>query len=499
MASELGVDVLRNKDLRYELFISLSREKLSKFLNIDLSELGNAVVKFNQFNWGDNIKSQQVLSLFNLNPKLLEKPSADSRNTFDLEVKSPLHTYQNWLRKKVVTQLVKGPETRFLLHMPTGSGKTRTSIESLIDYIRSLENSDFNLVWFAHSDELCEQAVESITAIWNRHGPEKAQLVKLWGGRTQPTLAEKGPRFIVTSFQTAYQFLHTSDDQRFELFAKIKRGCKVLVVDEAHQSTAPTYQEAIELFSGPETRIIGLTATPGRHHIDQDEEETKSLVDFYCGKKITIVGDDGEELDNPLQFLTRKGILAHVERYQLNSGQDFELSPIEIHHISTQLDIPSGVLKKIGKNAARTNLIATHASMLVRENRASIVIFAPSRDNAIELASLLLYSGVDARSITSNCSIASRRESIQLFREGVIPVLVNFGVLTTGFDAPNIDTVIVARPTTSIVLYSQMIGRGLRGQAMGGTNSCRIIDVVDNILNMPEVDDAFKFFDKFYK
>ena len=60
-------------------------------------------------------------------------------------------------------------------------------------------------------------------------------------------------------------------------------------------------------------------------------------------------------------------------------------------------------------------------------------------------------------------------------------VITNFGVLTTGFDAPAIDTVIVARPTASSVLYEQMIGRGMRGPEFGGTERCLIIDVEDNL------------------
>ena len=174
------------------------------------------------------------------------------------------------------------------------------------------------------------------------------------------------------------------------------------------------------------------------------------------------------------------------------------MSASEIRHISEQLDIPAKVLKRIGKNAARTDLVATHAAHLVREYNCSVIIFAPSKDNAVELASLLLYSGIDAASVTGESSPISRRDSIKSFKDGDLSVLVNFGVLTTGFDAPNIDAVIVARPTTSVVLYSQMIGRGLRGPSMGGTKTCKIIDVVDNILNMPRSDDAFRYFDEFY-
>ena len=68
-----------------------------------------------------------------------------------------------------------------------------------------------------------------------------------------------------------------------------------------------------------------------------------------------------------------------------------------------------------------------------------------------------------AVSITGETNNKFRQESIEAFKQGKINVLTNFGVLTTGFDSPNIDAVIVARPTFSLVLYSQMIGRGLRG------------------------------------
>ena len=100
--------------------------------------------------------------------------------------------------------------------------------------------------------------------------------------------------------------------------------------------------------------------------------------------------------------------------------------------------------------------------------------------------------------MTGDTHESLRAASIEAFKIREIKILVNYGVLTTGFDAPCVDTVITARPTTSVVLYSQMIGRGLRGPAMGGTATCRLIDVVDNIRNLPRANQAFTYFDDFY-
>ncbi|MDE2824463.1 MAG: helicase-related protein, partial [Chloroflexota bacterium] len=71
-------------------------------------------------------------------------------------------------------------------------------------------------------------------------------------------------------------------------------------------------------------------------------------------------------------------------------------------------------------------------------------------------------------------------------------VLVNFGVLTTGFDAPRASAVVIARPTQSLVLYSQMVGRAIRGPRAGGTDTCEVVTVVDpNLPGFGDVAAAF--------
>ena len=163
------------------------------------------------------------------------------------------------------------------------------------------------------------------------------------------------------------------------------------------------------------------------------------------------------------------------------------------------LDIPASVLRKLGENEQRTNLIVTQVIALANKHEFQTIVFAPSKKNATEIAQMLKIRDCAAYAVTGDTHIIDRRRAIQQFKDGEMKVLVNFGVLTTGFDAPNIEAVVVARPTTSVVLYSQMIGRGLRGPAMGGKPLCHLVDVVDNITNMPEVGQAFNYFNEFYE
>ena len=86
--------------------------------------------------------------------------------------------------------------------------------------------------------------------------------------------------------------------------------------------------------------------------------------------------------------------------------------------------------------------------------------------------------------MTGTTDVSNRTRAIQRFRrpDARKRVLINFGVLTTGFDAPAASAALIARPTKSLVLYSQMVGRVIRGPRAGGTERCEIVTVVDTTL-----------------
>ncbi len=497
LITEHGLNILKNKNLRLELLASFGSGKLVENLKLE-SPIEHSLNQYNDFVFGNNEKTKKFLQFLGLPEVDIFQPNIAIAAEEEVEVSKSLHSYQNWIRKKINYFLADAQKKRVIVHMPTGSGKTRTMLEAVCDHIRHQEKSAISVVWLAHSEELCEQSIESFQLLWQRLGTEKAQIIRLWGGSRPEDLTITCPTFVVASFQTAYNMFSASSDEQFSVYTKIRSSCTLLVIDEAHQSTAPTYKDAIELFSDYKTKIVGLTATPGRHRVGGDAEETKELAEFYEENKINILDDEGNDLQDPIGYLTEKGVLAHVTRYKIDSGTDIQLSASEIRHMERLLEIPRSVLEKLGKDATRTNLIVTQAIKLAVEEQLQTIIFAPSKESAIEIATILMLRDVNAVAITSETSHFDRKEGINKFRSGEIPILANFGVLTTGFDAPNIKAVIIARPTTSVVLYSQMIGRGLRGELMGGEAECYLIDIIDNIVNMPEASQAFTFFDEYY-
>ena len=494
---EQGYDLLKDNALRLGVLNSLSQEQIS--LAYGVNDFSHDPNELADFRWGSNPATRKFLSLFDV--RLEEAfPVADAPVRFSVQIPidKPLFDYQISIRKRLMDFLLKSDKKRIIAHMPTGSGKTRTTMEMLSDFIRTRNVSGSTLVvWMAHSDELCEQAAQSFTEIWSKMGSEDANIYRFWGGRRGEPIDFSKPVFIITSFQSCHAAILSGEDDRFAMMAEIRSECDLLIVDEAHMSVAPTYKQAIDFLCNNSTQLVGLTATPGRHHIGGDTAGTTELAEFYQNNKITLGTDVTGEL-NPIEYLQSRGILSIVKRYKIDSGIDIALSTRAVRAVSELLELPAEVLKELGENSKRTLLVASHALMLAIEQHKQTIVFCPTKENAADLALILQTRGCNARAITGETPMDDRRTWIEDFKDGNLQVLTNFGVLTTGFDAPNIEAVIIARPTTSVVLYSQMVGRGLRGAAVGGSDSCTLVDVIDKIHNLPSIPQAFTFFDDYF-
>ena len=129
-----------------------------------------------------------------------------------------------------------------------------------------------------------------------------------------------------------------------------------------------------------------------------------------------------------------------------------------------------------------------------------IIIFAGSLETAESINKMLLLEGVKSALISGETNLAERRYNIEKFKEENedLKILVNYGVLTTGFDAPNTEVVIIARPTTSPTLYQQMLGRGIRGIKVGGNKECTLIDIKDNLEGLPDERRGFIMYNNYW-
>jgi DNA repair protein RadD len=130
-------------------------------------------------------------------------------------------------------------------------------------------------------------------------------------------------------------------------------------------------------------------------------------------------------------------------------------------------------------NRMRRRVIVDQIAAIAENPDASVLYFGPSVEDAHAVALLLRLKGIQAQGVDGGTRREVRRMLIQRFKGRELQVLCNCELLTTGFDSPKVTHVVVGRPTTSQVLYEQMVGRGLRGPKFGGTKECEILDIID--------------------
>lgn len=364
-----------------------------------------------------------------------------------------------------VLKLISGPPQRVILHMPTGAGKTRTAMNIIAHYLR--ETEPITVLWLANSEELCEQATSEFIKCWKNLGNREVAVQRYWGSHNE--LAQRDG-LIVAGFQKIYNTFVNSPAE----FARFGECVKLIIVDEAHQVVAPTYQEVVNAINSRnlDTPLIGLTATPGRtwNEIDSDE----ALSDFFCRKKVTL---KVKGYDNPVEYLIAEGYLSRPTFHELPLNSFDE---DEIKRIYEEFEIPDNLLRKLAADELRTLKIIKRIEDLVQRHK-RILVFATTVEHSDILAVLLKMKGYNAKSVSSKSTADSRKSTIDWFKDDSSEhkILCNFGILTTGFDAPQTSAAVIARPTKSLVLFSQMVGRATRGIKAKGNKESEIVTVVD--------------------
>ena len=307
----------------------------------------------------------------------------------------------------------------------------------------------------------------------------------MWGDRT-PDLDGFFDGFLAVGLAKGWAVLSRTDQG---WAARLAPRVRLVVFDEAHQSIAGTYRRITEeLTLDYRCALLGLTATPGRTWADIDKDG--ELADFFAGNKVAL-DVPGE---NPIEYLIENGFLARPLFRTLFAEPGLHLTDLELSRVAKALDIPDEVVDSLSMSEQYVTAVLGAIEELLAKGHPRVLVFAATVDHARTLAAILAAREIRSAVVTGTTTERVRDRAIRAFKseEEAPMVLVNFGVLTTGFDAPRASAVVIARPTQSLVLYSQMVGRAIRGPRAGGTDTCEIVTVVDpNLPGFGDVAAAF--------
>lgn len=429
--------------------------------------------------------------------KEVERPK-DFEDIGAFKTLGALHEYQEQLADGIRDVIAAGTweKRRAIAWLPTGTGKTRVMVETLL--MECLLDAPRNaILWIADRDELCEQAVETFRHVWMVRGEASRtvkrgvvptlRVVRLWGSRDWQDLPD-WPTVVVASVQTLAQRLEK--ELWRELLAILGERAAAVVFDEAHHLVAPSWGRVVEALGLSRTYnylernqttappLFGLTATPARN----SKDETEELSRRFRGRLL----EPAPEWQSMAKF-QKEGFLSYLKFEDIKTGYVLSLTEEETRLLSLWQQIPKSALKRAGTDAARTAEIVRDLETRLETLR-SVLVFACSVEHAHTIADVLEHRGWQAAALDGTTSRAVRWQTIQRFRRGELQVLVNFDLLATGFDAPNVDAVAIARPVASKVLYAQMIGRGLRGPKNGGTSTCLLLDYRDDLRDLPDLE-----------
>jgi DNA repair protein RadD len=345
-----------------------------------------------------------------------------------------------------------GHEGNVLVCLPTGSGKSLVIAIFLQEVLSSWPGQ--NIIILTHVKELIEQNEKELLGVW-----PSAPVGVYSAGLNRKQAPNMLQRITFAGIQSV--FSKSVDLGAFDL----------ILVDEAHlipvrgEGMYRTFLEAQKGLNS-QVKVIGLTATPYRLGHGLLTEGTHKIFDDICYDK--NVGE-----------LVREGYLCKLISKGMKSRPD--LSTVKIRggeYVSDELSV--AVDQEYLVKAAVRETVEQCA------DRKSWLLFCTSVKHAQHVAAEVRLQGFTCEVITGDLHADKRDDILNRFKRGLIHSICNVGVLTTGFNHPALDAIIMLRPTKSTSLYVQMLGRGMRNAP--GKLNCLVLDFSGNVAEHGPID-----------
>lgn len=380
--------------------------------------------------------------------------------------------YQLWSVAEIFRYFEEGGTGNPIVALPTGTGKSIIIALFLAEVYRRYLGQ--RIVKLTHVKELIQQNLTKLLEVWPS-APAGVYSAGLGRRESQAPIVYAG---IASAIKVAKDFGHVD----------------LVLIDECHlvsPKEGTMYQEFLATLkaTNPNLRVIGFTATHyrlGQGALTED------------GGIFTDVCVDLTTFDNFNWFLDEGYLCPLIPR-----ATHFELKvdAVKIQHGEfSQKDLQAEVDKEeITREALREAVEQGHG-------RRSWLVFASGIDHAEHCSQMLNDLGVSATFVHSKLSSEERDKRLLEYKAGAYTAMVNNGILTTGFDHPVLDLIVVLRPTMSPGLWVQMLGRGTRpvyaagfdlattagrlaAIEQGGKRACLVLDFAGNTRRLGPIND----------
>lgn len=254
-------------------------------------------------------------------------------------------------------------------------------------------------------------------------------------------------------------------------------GVKNVIIDECHMGYSPNTDSMFRKFMkelNPD-KVLGFTATPIRLKQYGDMHDNWSQLNFLNTGRPVYFRDILHVV--PISMMVERGYWSKLEYEQY----DFDEGTLRLN--SSGAEYTEHSIKRAIEEQGINNNIYLRVKNLLKEGRKNILIFMDSVYNAEKMAKLF-ESGA---CVSGQTNKKERKAIIEAFVNGHIRIVTNFGTLTTGFDHPQLDCIILGRPTNSLALFYQMAGRGTRIHP--DKENCLIIDFCNNVKRFGKLED----------
>lgn len=476
-----GDNILTQKVLRLGLIDGLSNDTALKFCNkvgIRIKDITSRIEPTrNLINYFSSVfnfkKANEFVNLFDLPESLIPIKESDNReekikvkSAFGEELKSKgvLHPYQISVKDALAKSVLEEKTQRIMVEMPTGAGKTMTALELVVDFIRSHQFLG-KIVWIVDSNELADQAFESFVSLWKLRGDRSTSAYRFFGD-FKPSFSSCEDGIVFTSFTTCHAAIESNHHEAVKNFQQLCDSTQLVLVDEAHTSVAYTHRNTISKLLKKTPILVGISATPVRN----SEDETQELRAIYGTNIVKMKDSAGNDMKDALKYLQDEEYLAQINYQPLNSGQELKDSD----------EKKACVL--LAQMPNRNKIILKQIEAAI-DNNESTIVFACSVDHVIALVALCRAEEIDVDFIIGEVPMSRRLQILERFRKKDLKVIINHDMLSTGIDLPAVNKLIITRPIGSPILYSQIIGRALRGPKNGGNLINTIINITDNMVN----------------